>query len=203
MALRYALTSTSQDVQSHFDCEFVDDFPPREVISPKEPILMITRRNTTTKRQPRLVRWGLVPSWAKDFNSFGLLAFARLETIGEKAAFRGGIRHKRCLVPADDFSVVRAGPNGPEHRRARPVSRTLVALAAIYDEWLGADGSELETLALLTTRRNPNLTLPTTTTPLLVAKPNYESWLDCSRVDCEKALTLLRAPDQRDFFIVS
>ena len=107
------------------------------------------------EREFVLVRWGLIPPWVKDPRAFSTLINARAEGATTKPSFRGAMRHKRCLIPADGFyewsggSQAQRAPHLVRRRDGGPM-----ALAGLYENWLGADGSEIETMAILTVPAN-------------------------------------------------
>ena len=118
--------------------EGVTEHPARYNIAPTQPIIVIFEsRDGGIKREARLMRWGLVPSWVKDPREFSLIINARVETIMEKPSFRGGIQHHRCLIPASGYYEWRTGPDGkkqpfhitPKGRQAADARRRLFDLA--------------------------------------------------------------------------
>ena len=151
MCSRYSLTSPPEAVRRLFDCAAVDEFPPRYNIAPTQPVL-IARLDPKGARQLRLVRWGLIPSWVKDPREFATLINARAETASDKPSFRGAMRHRRCLVPADGFYEWTGGRGTKQPHFIRLNDNELFAFAGLSEIWLGADGSEIETMAILTTR---------------------------------------------------
>ena len=76
---------------------------PRYNIAPTQTVPVVRRKDDGGGRELALVRWGLIPSWAKDASIGGRLINARAETVAEKPAFRGAFRERRALVPADGF----------------------------------------------------------------------------------------------------
>ncbi len=102
MCSRYSLTSPPEAVRRMFGLDRVDVFPPRYNIAPTQPMLVV-RLDQAGRREVALVRWGLIPSWAKQPNLAGALINARAETAADKPSFRGPFRHRRCLIPADGF----------------------------------------------------------------------------------------------------
>lgn len=195
MCSRYSLTCSPEGLRAAFGPGLeVDPFPPRYNIAPAQPvgILRAGRRG----RQFALVRWGLVPSWVKDPREFAMLANARAETAVEKPSFRGAMRHRRCLVPATGYYewTGRAGAKIPH--LVRPRDGELMALAGLWEHWLGADGSELETMAILTVAANPTVAPIHDRMPVMIPLAAFETWLDCrsgSAVDV--ASLLVPAPD--------
>jgi len=197
MSLKFSLTSDPLAVQRYFACRTMDNFPPRKVILPSEPV-MIVRRGYDGSNDSYLLRWGLIPSWVKDIRNLAMLSVARSETIMEKPSFRGCIRHKRCLVPANGFFI---GSNSAKSARSKPRSAhaadyhyirsknfDLLGLAGVYDEWLGADGSEINSMALITGPVPSHLGKFAARMPCLIAPENFDRWLDCRGVSPEDAL---------------
>jgi putative SOS response-associated peptidase YedK len=153
MCGRFALTATPDEVRRLFAFLDQPNFPGRDDIRPTEPIGVVVVRQG--ERRFELVRWGFVPGWVEDPREFSLLINARAETAAEKPSFRGAMRHGRCLVPADGFYEWRAEGAGP--KRPYFISRAdggLVAFAGLTETWAGADGSEVDTAAILTVPAN-------------------------------------------------
>ena len=102
MCSRYNLTSPAEAVRAYFRHANVETFPPRYNIAPSQPVLIV-RLNERGERHLGLVRWGLIPGWVKDPRDYAMLINARSETAATKPSFRGAMRHRRCLVPANGF----------------------------------------------------------------------------------------------------
>ncbi len=197
MCSRYSLTSPPETVRRLFGYPETPGFPPRETIAPTEPVAIV-RTGPNGARQFHLVRWGLIPGWCKDPSTFKTLINARAETLLDKASFRTSIRHKRCLVPADGFYEWQ-GPKGA--RRPffiRPRRSGPIALAALYEDWLGADGSELETMAIITVPANRTVASVHDRMPAILAPEHFATWLDVRNIRAKEAMALLRpAPDDQ------
>ena len=180
MCSRYSLTSQPQAVRRLFDCDVIEDFPPRYNIAPTQPVLIVrANEGPGQSREARLVRWGLIPSWVKDPREFATLINARSETAAEKPSFRGAMRHKRCLVPTDGFYEWTGRPGAKQPHLIRFKSQALFAFAGLYEHWLGADGSELETMAILTTTANADMAHIHDRMPVILDPADYALWLDC------------------------
>src|SRR3954454_21877446 len=149
MCGRYQLTTAPEAVRALFRYEEQPNFPPREAISPTEPIAIVTQERG--RRRFMLVRWGFVPSYLKDASQFPLLFNARGETVAEKPAFRNAIRRRRCLVPASGFYEWRREGTGRSVRRTpflcRAAGGGVLALAALWETHVAPDGSEIDTAA--------------------------------------------------------
>lgn len=191
MCSRYSLTSPPEAVRKLFGAERIEDFPPRYNIAPTQPVLMAAQTGETAP-QIRLVRWGLIPSWVKDPREFATLINARSETAAEKPSFRAAMRHRRCLVPADGFYEWTGRPGSKQPHLIRVKSGKLFAFAGIYENWLGADGSEIETMAILTTAANSEMAAVHDRMPVILDKKDYERWLDCRSGKADFILDLLK-----------
>src|SRR3990167_5694687 len=155
MCGRFSITTPPDAMRALFGYLDEPDFPPRYNIAPSQPVPIMVREQG--KRRFLLVRWGLVPSWAKEMPQ-SLLINARAETIAEKPSFRGAFRHHRALMPADGFyewQAVGKGPKQPYFIRRR--DRKPFAMAAVWDIWMPSGGSELDSCAIVTTEANETL----------------------------------------------
>jgi putative SOS response-associated peptidase YedK len=154
-------------------------------------------------RQLRRVRWGLVPSWAKDPSAGGRLINARAETVATKPSFRSAFARRRCLIPADGFYEWRP-LGGTDHGRPRKqpyfISRTdggLMAFAGLYELWRDASGPDgdpgswLWTAAIITTRATDDLGHIHDRMPMVIDPAQWADWLDPSRRDPDGLLEVM------------
>ena len=195
MCSRYNLLAPREAVESYFGVGNADPFPPRYNIAPTQPVLIV-RIGHADARELMLVRWGLIPSWAKDPARLSQLFNARAETAAEKPSFRGAMRHRRCLIPANGYYewTGKAGARQP-HLIRRPDSG-LIAFAGLWESWLGADGSEIDTMAILTVAANAALAEIHDRMPAILAPEDFDAWLDVRSFRAEMAAEMLRpAPD--------
>lgn len=149
------------------------------------------------------LRWGLVPSWAKDPSIGARLINARAESAADKPSFRSAFRSRHCLIPASGFyewRKARAGAGGA--RRAggakQPyhiglAGKGLFGLAGLFESWLGPEGDELRTCTILTTAPNELIEPIHDRMPVIVASENRELWLDPAVQD-PKALEPILVP---------
>lgn len=191
MCSRYSLTSPPEAVRKMFQCTGEDHFPPRYNIAPTDPALIV-RHNLRHARELVLVRWGLIPPWVKDPREFATLINARSETAVEKPSFRGAIRHRRCLVPTDGFYEWTGRPGAKQPHLIRLKDQAPFALAGLWEHWLGADGSELETMAILTTASNGDMAAIHDRMPVILHEGDHERWLDCRPGTAEHIGDLLK-----------
>jgi len=190
MCSRYSLTSPPEAVRAYFRYDNEAVFPPRYNIAPSQPVAIV--RNTPKGgRELALVRWGLIPSWVKDPRAFKMLINARSETAADKPSFRAAMRHRRCLVPTDGFYEWTGAPGAKRPFLVRPREGGPMAMAGIFEHWLGADGSEVETMAILTVAANDAMSALHDRMPAILAPEQFDAWLDCSSGSSRTAAELL------------
>ena len=195
----YSFRKSAAETRSLFAYVETPEFPARDYVAPGGPIAIV--RLEQGERHFALVRWGLVPSWVKDIQPGKPLINARGETVLEKPSFRNAMRRRRCLIPADGFYEWKGdvpGRKQPFHVR-RP-DQGLFAFAGLWEHWMGADGSELETAAIVTTAPNAVLAPIHSRMPVVIEPADFAPWLDAATVGAEEAAALIKpAPD--DYFI--
>lgn len=204
MCSRYSLTSPHEAVRAYFDYGNEHPFPPRYNLAPTDPVAIV-RPGGRHNRELALVRWGLIPGWVKDPGQFTTLINARSETLLEKPSFRAAVRHKRCLVPANGFFewTGARGAKKPHyiHRaewRAEAPDDAVppLAFAGLHEDWLGPDGSEIDTMAIITVPSNRVVGPIHDRMPALLQPEDFDAWLDVKTVRDAEAVKLLRpAPD--------
>jgi putative SOS response-associated peptidase YedK len=139
-----------------------------------------------------------VPSWAKDPRRFGPVINARAEGLLDKAAFRGAIQYRRCLVPASGWYHWERSPSGESRPwLVRPRDGGLIAFAGLWDPWLGADGSEIDGAAIVTVGAGANLAGIADRMPAIVAQADYDRWLDSDRYSSGAAAAVLQTLPER------
>jgi putative SOS response-associated peptidase YedK len=197
MCGRFVITSPPAALRQIFGYLEQPNFPPRHNIAPTQPIPVVILENGA--RHFRLMRWGLLPGWVKDPRKFTLLINARSETVTEKPAFKNAIRRRRCLIPADGYYEWQGSekPKRPFfiHRR----DGAPIGLAGLAETWVGPNGEELDTVAIVTAPASADLAVLHRRVPVTIAPDDFDRWLDC-RVDiAEDVMALLRAPEEGEF----
>jgi len=191
MCRRFALTLTPGQASEHFDAQ-APDFPPRADIAPGEPIELIVAREFTRGAQRRfmLARWGLLPQFVKE--PLPLIVNARAESLIDKASFAPAFRRRRCLIPASGFYAF-------ANRQAywvAAVDGAPLGLAGLYETYLHANGSEIDTACIVTTSANAALSRLGERMPVIVPRAAHARWLDHETTSLDAALALLRpAPE--------
>jgi putative SOS response-associated peptidase YedK len=190
-----------EEVRNLFNYVEQPDFPSRQHVAPSQPIAIVRQSGET--RHFALVRWGFVPSWAKEILPGKPLINARSETITEKPSFRNAIRRRRCLIPADGFYEWEGDvPGKKKPYYIQRHDRGLMAFAGIWEHWMGRDGSELETAAIITTEANALVATIHPRSPVVIQPADFATWLDCRDENLRDVAPLMR-PAEDDFFVMA
>ena len=197
MCGRYAVTTSPEALRALFRYLERPNFPQRYNIAPTQPIAIVRRKDG--QREFALVRWGLIPAWVKDPKNFSLLFNARGETVLTKPAYKNAMRRRRCLVPADGFFEWRRSQADGQPYFVRRKDGKPFAFAGLWEAWMGPNGEELETAAIVTTNANRTLAPIHERMPVVLSEDAYDLWLNGDAVDAETAASLI-APAPNDLF---
>lgn len=194
MCSRYTLRRRLQDVGLLFRVPLgpgVAAMPPRYNVAPSQPVGVVAR-NERGQVDLRLMRWGLVPHWAKDLAIGTKLLNARIETVTEKPSFRDAMKYRRCLIPADGFYEWTTATDGKKqpHLIHRP-DDGVFAFAGLWEHWQDADGNELETCAIVTTASDGVVARLHDRMPVIVDPAAGMRWIEAGPP--EDALAVIRA----------
>ncbi len=227
MCGRYASTKNPATLAVEFDAvDGTDGAAPGADynVAPTKPVLSVVTRHPRdpdgvadpdrTVRSIRMMRWGLVPHWAKDPKIGSRLINARAESAAGKPAFRDAVARRRCLLPADGWyewqaTAGRAGKVGSAGRAGKvgsagspkqpffitPADGAGLALAGLWSTWRPADEptSVLVTCAVLTTEAVGPLAEIHDRMPLILPAQQWPAWLDPDRDDASEFLAPPRA----------
>jgi putative SOS response-associated peptidase YedK len=182
-------------MQEVFNYSERPNFPPRYNIAPTQPVPIVRLDNG--RRSFALVRWGLIPSWARDPRELSLMINARAESVLDKPAFRNAMKRRRCLIPADGFYEWKQ--DGDRRRPFYAAAKELVAFAGLWEPWIGPNGEEMETACIITTPANRTLRPLHDRMPAVIPRAAFDMWLDGGNVDADTAAALL-VPAPEDTF---
>ncbi|MEB3369456.1 SOS response-associated peptidase [Saccharopolyspora mangrovi] len=171
-------------------------------VAPTKRVLTVVQRHPqdetgeadleSTERSIRVMRWGLVPFWAKDKSIGSRMINAKSETVTSKPAFRSSIKRYRCLVPADGWYEWKREGGKKQPFFMTPPDGSSLALAGIYSTWRESDEAEpLVTCSVLTAAAVGQLTEVHDRMPLLLPEGAWSHWLDPDQPDVSD---LLRPP---------
>jgi putative SOS response-associated peptidase YedK len=189
MCGRFLLISPPAIIRVLFRYREQPNFPPRFNIAPTQPIAAV--RLFEGERQFALLRWGLIPGWVKDPRTFSLVINARGESVLEKPAFKSAMRYRRCLIPADGFYEWKQTGKRRQPHLIRPRDGAPMAFAGLWESWMGPNGEEMETAAIVTTTANAQLTPLHHRMPVIVPPEAFDVWLDHRNADAEEAMKLV------------
>jgi putative SOS response-associated peptidase YedK len=197
MCGRFVITSPPEALRKIFGYVEQPNFPPRHNIAPTQPVPVVIVQNGA--RHFRLMRWALIPSWVKDPRKITVLINARAEGITDKPAFKNAIRRRRCLIPADGYYEWQAGAS-----RKRPFfiyrrDREPFALAALSETWIGPNGEEVDTVAVITAAASADLAQLHHRVPVTLTPDDFARWLDCSSDDAASVMDLMTSPEVGEF----
>ena len=182
MCGRYSLISDISALQVRFDFDTpVTEHRSRYNIAPTQNVLTV--RAGDGRNVAEHMRWGLIPSWAKDMSIGNRAINARAETLAERPMFRTALRRRRCLILADGFyEWIRAG-------KARQPMRILLAtgepfaFAGLWETWTNPEGESIHSCTIITTTPNDVMRPIHDRMPVILMPEHESTWLDSSNED--------------------
>jgi putative SOS response-associated peptidase YedK len=229
MCGRYASSRRPEDLIEEF--EVVESRVPAPLapdynVAPTKEVYAVVERPPSKEagdsgeppeRQLRVVKWGLVPSWAKDPKIGNRMINARMETVAEKPAYKRALAVRRCLLPADGYfewyptdEKTKAGKPRKQPFFIRPKDGGSLAMAGLYEIWRDptkdddAEDRFLWSCTVITTDAEDDVGMIHDRMPLMVERDRWAAWLD-PRTDKESVLDLLvpAAPGRLEAYPVS
>ena len=186
MCGRFALAVEKNVIEMLFQLEIRMEFTPRYNIAPSQDILAVRVAPACGEKEAVMLKWGLVPPWAKDEAIGTRLINARAESVAEKPAFREAFRMRRALIPASGFYEWRKDPAGRQPFYFGMKDGRPFAMAALWESRIRS-GERLETCAILTTAPNGLVAPLHHRMPVIIPAEAYALWLDprAGRADLE------------------
>jgi putative SOS response-associated peptidase YedK len=179
MCGRFALYAPAESVADHYDLAETPIIETRYNVAPTQPVAVVRQAANSDQREFTYLRWGLVPSWAKDMTMSARLINARAETADEKPSFRAAFKRRRCLLPASGFYEWQQQNGRKQPMFIHPADRgDLFSLAGLWEVWHAPDGSVLESCTILTTSPNELMEPIHNRMPLILESADYGMWLD-------------------------
>jgi len=194
MCGRFGFDMPRQALTEHFGLETAQEIAPRYNLAPTQDAPAVLRHPESGARVLRSLRWGLVPSWARDARGGARLINARSETAAEKPAFRAAFVRRRCLIPAAGFYEWKRREQGRQPHWIRLRTGGPLAFAGLWERWLAPDAAgpdaTLYTFTILTCPANALVAGLHDRMPAILAPAGYAAWLDpdAARPDLEALL---------------
>lgn len=198
MCGRYTLTVDPADLIEAFGLNpdaspDLGELGPRYNIAPTQAVAVIPN---TSPRHVEVMRWGLIPSWAKDPKIGNSLINARGETVAEKPSFRSAFKRRRCLIPADGFYEWKKEADGAKVPYfIRLADERPFAFAGLWEVWAPIGGSEIPTCTIITTSANDIMAPIHDRMPVILAPEHYDTWLAEGELPAPELLSLIQPYD--------
>ena len=176
MCGRFTLTSNLDELQGRFG--FLTDlsgYEPRYNIAPTQPVLTVTNDG---QRRGELMRWGLVPFWAKDLKVGARMINAVGETVSAKPAFRAAFKKRRCLVLANGFYEWKKEDKRKIPTYIYPRNGEPMAFAGLWETWKSPEGQVVQSCTIITTSANPFIEPLHNRMPVILSEETQALWLD-------------------------
>ncbi|MFF1547661.1 SOS response-associated peptidase [Streptomyces sp. NPDC058291] len=217
MCGRYVATRRPEDLAPLFHVAHwpaAEALAPNWNVAPTDDVWAVLERTprdgdgaTPLVRELRPLRWGLVPSWAKETKIGARMINARVETVHEKPAFRRAFVKRRCLLPADGFYEWQPGRDPATGKTRKqpyfihPEDEKVMALAGLYEYWRDPSVTHdhdpdawLMTCTIITTEATDAAGRVHPRMPLALTEDHYEAWLDPAHQDPDELRALLSQP---------
>ena len=190
MCGRFAAFSPNEVYAEHFHAISRVAAVPRYNVVPSQPILAV-REQKNGERELIPLRWGLIPSWAKDSQIGYRTINARAETVAEKPAFRHAFKKQRCLITADGFYEWK-----PEKASKQPYfihrkDHQPLGFAGLWEHWEGEEGT-IESCTIIVTTANETLKAIHDRMPVILSPTHYDAWLNPGNQDSKQLQALLK-----------
>jgi putative SOS response-associated peptidase YedK len=201
MCGRTALTASPEDLRETFGLDETPEVAPHYNVPPSRPlevVRVIRSGERAGARRLDALRWGLVPTWAKDPKMGHRLVLARAETVATTPAFRDAFRWRRCLVAVDGFFEWRRdGKTATVPFFVRRPDRRVFALAGLWSRWVSPDGEVIESCAVVTQASRGPIAAIHDRQPVVLEPDAWSQWLDPAITDGAALAPLLepRSPD--------
>ena len=192
MCGRFLLANPNDGIYDLFDVKELPDLKPRYNVAPTQTVPAVRILPGDEAISLCHLRWGLIPSWAKDAKIGSRLINARSETAASKPSFRAAFKRRRCLIPADGYYewAKQAGGSKQPYLIHLP-DRQPFAMAGLWERWIDRSGEALESFTILTTDANEFVAALHHRMPVILPRKHFVEWLDPAIVDPKQIESLL------------
>lgn len=140
-----------------------------------------------------IMRWGLIPSWAKDQAIGQKMINARVETVAEKPSFRAAYKKRRCIVPASGYYEWQKTASGKQPIYSKPIGHKYFGFAGLYENWSDQDNVMISSFTIITREASPELKEIHHRMPVILPLPNYDAWLSKDVQESSEIDTILHS----------
>jgi len=194
MCGRFSLRARNAAILAeYFDIADVPLLKARYNIAPGQPapVVRLKPGQTNTRRELILLRWGLIPGWAKDQSIGNRMINARAESLAQKPAFRAALRRRRCLIAADGFYEWQGIGRSRQPYYIRFRDDRPFAFAGLWESWEGPDHTAIDSCTIITTAAGELIRPIHDRMPVILPPEAYDVWLDPAVENFEKFTALL------------
>ena len=192
------MSRRKQILEEYFDtAPWDDDWNPRYNIAPTQPVPVIRQHPKEPVRQISLMKWGLIPNWARDASIATSTINAKSETAATRPAFRDPLKFRRCLIPADGFYEWKRSGTSKQPYCFEVNEGELFSFAGLWDGWKDSSGSWIKTCSILTTTPNAVTSAIHDRMPVILDRESYDLWLDPGMQNIAAVSELLKPYDAR------
>lgn len=207
MCGRFVSKSPPSLMAERFDViETAVEHAPNYNVSPRSKIYVV-RQHPEGPRQLDLLRWGLIPKWAKDVKIGDRMINARAETLLEKPAFRALVAKQRCVIPVDGFYEWKRDGKVKQPMLIRRLDGAPLAFAGLWSVWRDPENDDavVASCAIITTAATGAITQTHHRMPMMLEQGAWQQWLAVQCTDSQEAYSAM-VPinvDELDVFPVS
>jgi putative SOS response-associated peptidase YedK len=178
MCGRFSFYQGPDTVAQLFKLAEIPSVKPRYNIAPTQSVPTVLQEGETQTRQFQMMRWGLIPFWAKESKIGAKLINARSETVAEKPSFRSPFKHRRCWILADGFYEWQKTEDGKQPFYFQLKTGDPFAFAGLWERWQSPTGESIESCTILTTQANELMSQIHVRMPVILSPHDRDRWLD-------------------------
>ena len=192
MCGRFRLGKGREALKKFFAAEIDGDWDPRYNVAPGQNVAAVRQDPAQPVRRLSLMRWGLIPFWAKEAAIGYKMINARSETVAEKPAYREALKSRRCLIAADGFYEWQKLGKAKQPYCFTLAEDGIFAFAGIWDRWKSPEGQMIETCSILTTSANDLVRDVHDRMPVILPPESFDLWLDPGFTNRADIVNMLR-----------
>ena len=194
MCGRFALFHDASAIAEQLGVAEPEMYAARYNIAPTQPVMALRAVPDSKLHKKELSHffWGLMPRWAKDFSYAGRMINSRSETVAEKPSFKAPFKYRRCVVPMSGFYEWQKVGKQKQPHYIGMASGDVFGVAGIWETWGSPDGSELQSISLLTTEPNDFMKPLHNRMPVILHKEDYEEWMFTDPTEVDRLTHLFR-----------